>query len=257
MLGPEKLVEANTCHQTTRLAITRELIAQRPKSSHIWSLFHGGVAGSRAFGDLRFSTSDAFTVEICAAPADLLWRKMRDKRRNVIRRALTNLQVGNRHDVEVFISFCQDKLRGRGLRNYCQRSYCQRDIAECIARGFGRLLVASDPAARPAILTALDQKIEYFPVSTRRMRCENAAVSLVVRAALTGARKTEPGSDLNAIVQESNTRLLTSFGSEPKLRHIMSERTVNYQISQYTKELIQQCFMRPGFSQRTRQSALW
>ncbi len=116
------------------------------------------------------------------------------KTRNVIRRALTNLQVGNRHDVEVFISFCQDKLRGRGLRNYCQQSYCQRDIAECIARGFGRLLVASDPAARPATLTALDQKIEYFPVSTRRMRCENAAVSLVVRAALTRARKTEPGS---------------------------------------------------------------
>jgi hypothetical protein len=71
MLGPalsEKLAEANTVHLTKRLAITRDLVAQLPESSHISFLLHGGVTDTLAYRELGFSTSVAFTVGICPAP---------------------------------------------------------------------------------------------------------------------------------------------------------------------------------------------
>jgi hypothetical protein len=245
MLGPalyERPVEANTVHLTKRLAITRALVAQLPKSSHISYLLHGGVTDALAFTELGFSTSAAFTVEICPAPADLLWRQMRDKTRNVIRRAQDSLQVGELHDVEAFISFYEDNLQSRGLRNYYDRSDCKRVIAECIGRCAGRILVASDQAGayQSAIFTAWDQKMEYFLMSTRRMSSGNGAVSLLVWTALTRAAEAGLGFDLDGIIPGSNTLLLTGFGGEVKPRYIVTKSTVVYEVSRYVKGLMRQ-----------------
>jgi hypothetical protein len=251
MLGPalcEELVGASTVHLTKRLAVIRDLITQLPRSSHVSILLHGGVTDTLAFQELGYSTSVAFTVEISPAPADRLWRQMRDKTRNVIRRAQENLQAAELHDVEAFIRFYEDNLRSRGLRNYYDRSYCKRVIAECLTRGAGRILVAYDRtgAYHSAIFTAWDQKMEYFLMSTRRMSSGNGAVSLLVWRALSRASEAGLGFDLDGIIPGSNTLLLTGFGGEVKPRYIVSKSTMIYEISRYIKGLMPRGAGRPA-----------
>ena len=245
MLGPvlaDKLTETNTAHLTKRLLIIRNLIAQLPRSSHISFLLHGGVTDTLAFREMDFSTSVAFTVEIGPAPAALLWRQLRDKTRNVIRRAQENLAVLELHDVEAFMTFYEDNLRCRGLRNYYDPLYCKHVITESIRRGAGRILVAADRtgAYQSAIFTVWDRKMEYFLMSTRTATAGNGAVSLLIWTALTRAAEAGLTFDLDGIIPGSNTLLLTGFGGQVKPRYIVSKSTPIYAMSRYVRGLLRQ-----------------
>ena len=172
---------------------------------------------------------------------------MRDKTRNVIRRAQDRLDVDELHDVDTFISFYEDNLRSRGLQNYYNRSHCQRIITESISRGSGRILAAHDRsgACQSAIFTAWDQKMEYFLMSTRKVSSGNGAISLLVWKALSHAAEAGLILDLDGIIPGSNTLLLTGFGGEVKPRYVVSKTTTAYEISRYLNGLMSRRPRRP------------
>ena len=70
-----------------RFSICSVLIAQLPQAGHIWFALHRRETETLAFEAAGFSTGVRFTMEIPPNTPDNLWRAMRDKTRNVIRRS--------------------------------------------------------------------------------------------------------------------------------------------------------------------------
>ncbi len=94
-LGPaiQESTGGETARCLHRLSVTKDLIRQLPKASHVYIKHHRATSDTLAFQALGFHTDVQFTWEIAPAAPDVLWRRMRDKTRNVIRRAEEKLQV--------------------------------------------------------------------------------------------------------------------------------------------------------------------
>ena len=89
-----------TTRQLRAFSITRELIRALPPSASVWLKLHGGITDTVAFQEMGFTTNVQFTNEIAPAPSENLWRAMRDKTRNVIRRAGEQLKLVEEQDPE-------------------------------------------------------------------------------------------------------------------------------------------------------------
>jgi len=162
VLGPVLSMDVATNGLTRsmrQVTITADLIAQLPKASHIWFQLHRGTTDTLAFEAAGFVSSVDFTIEIAPDSRDVLWRQMRDKTRNVIRRAEERLNMVQWTDAAQFLDFYEDNLRAKGLPNRYERTACERVIKKCLARGAGRLLVAADGDGNPqaAIFTIWDR----------------------------------------------------------------------------------------------------
>src|SRR5579863_1147806 len=70
-----------------RLHITRELLERLPRASWQYVKCHSGVTEVIAFQGLGFRTYVQFTHELAPQAMSFLWEQMRNKTRNVIRRA--------------------------------------------------------------------------------------------------------------------------------------------------------------------------
>jgi len=149
VLGPALAMEftgTNFPRSLKQLTIIRDLIHQLPKVSHVSFRLHDGVTDTLAFDAAGFSTSVDFTVEIPPASKEVMWRQMRDKTRNVIRRAQERLTVSEWVDPRQFLDFYEANLRERGLRNHYDQRICLNTITECLQRKTGRLVMATDPS---------------------------------------------------------------------------------------------------------------
>ena len=101
-----------------RMAITRELIEKIPAVSSIYVKCHRGISDTIAFQDCGFHSSVQFTHEVFPQDPDSLWKNMRDKTRNVIRRAQEKLVVMTLSDPAEFIRFYISSLNDRGTNSY-------------------------------------------------------------------------------------------------------------------------------------------
>ncbi|MDR3448338.1 MAG: hypothetical protein P4M15_01060, partial [Alphaproteobacteria bacterium] len=114
-LGPaiQESTGGETARCLHRLSVTKDLIGQLPRASHVYIKHHCATSDTLAFQALGFHTDVQFTWEIAPDAPDVLWRRMRDKTRNVIRRAEEKLQVMEVTDAEKFMSFYEENLRHR------------------------------------------------------------------------------------------------------------------------------------------------
>ena len=67
--------------------ITRELIEKLPAFHHFTQWLHRGIPDALPFVQHNFTVEAVFTYEVAPGPEQAIWRNMRDKTRNVIRRA--------------------------------------------------------------------------------------------------------------------------------------------------------------------------
>jgi len=130
-----------------RMEITRELIAKLPKSSWECIRCHAGTKDVIAFQEQRFRTYVQFTHEIQPAPVDLLWQQMRNKTRNVIRRAKEQISIEQILDPEEFIRAHKSNLAAEGENDSLDMEACQRVLSAALARRQGRILGAAIPKA--------------------------------------------------------------------------------------------------------------
>lgn len=199
-------------------AIVQELIAQLPRASHISFRLHGDTTNTLAFEAAGFTTSSSFTVEVAAASSDALWRQMRDKTRNVIRRASECLAVSEMYDADRFLKFYQDNLSSKGLKNEYSDRITSQLIKECLRRNTGRILIAVDAAGniQAAIFTVWDRVREYYFMASRRLDAVNGATPLLIWNALQHASSNALIFDMDGIHvvgrNVPNLLLLTGFG---------------------------------------------
>lgn len=213
------------------IEIYTQLLKQLPKAAHIWFRLHPATANTLAFDRAGFSNTVQWTVEITPAPADELWRQMRDKTRNAIRRAGDVLRVESPNNDGSFLDFYNDCLRDAGRKNAYDEDCLKQLIPEVLRRGRGRVLTAlgMDGIPQAAIFTVWDARREYYLMSARRPKAHFGAVNLLLWHALQNAASNERIFDMDGIHvtngQLPNLLLLSGFGGRFAPRYCVSRTT--------------------------------
>ena len=239
-LGPallaDRIAESDT-HAVKRFNVTAELLAQLPRASHTYFELHRHVLDTMAFQAARFQCQVRFAVEIPARPPTLLWRQMRDKTRNVIRRAEERLSVEETLDVEAFVRFYDRNIQDRTRVNQHKRDVFSALVQQSLARTAGRVLTAVDEGGSPqaAIFTVWDRQTEYYLLSTRTAASPNGAVSLLLWTAIQNASAAGRLFDFMGFHTAPMMNFFTGFGGSLKPRYMVAHSSLDYRIAYSVK----------------------
>jgi hypothetical protein len=207
------------------LNITRELIAKLPPAISYEIKCHAGVLDVIAFQAENFQTTVQFTHEVHPLPEQELWKRMRDKTRNVIRRAQEQYDVLPLDDSQAFIEFYARNLQ---QKSYLDLSVCGRIIASCLARKRGRILAARNRKGEvvAANFCAWDAKSSYYLMSTRADNAGNGAGSLLVWMAILDATSRNLVFDMDGLASEGGILFFAGFGGEVRPRYVAERFTI-------------------------------
>jgi hypothetical protein len=238
VLGPVIITQGTNVPNTLKqIAIVQELIKQLPKASYVSFRLHGGTT-ALAFESAGFSNSVGFTVEIAPSLVNVLWRQMRDKTRNVIRRAQERLTVTDSLTADDFLNFYDENLHKKNMVNFYNRSICAKVMVESLRRGVGRFIATVDPSnnLQSAIFTVWDADKEYYFLSTRTPASINGATSLAIWSGIQHAAQRGLIFDMAGIHVHPNRLpnlvLLTGFGGVITPRYRVKRATSVIRIAQ-------------------------
>jgi hypothetical protein len=193
-------------------SLTKELLGQLGSFHSFEQRFHRDIQETMAFQAAGFRTHVDFTYEIAPRPVKAIWASLRDKTRNVIRRAQERMIVVGMDDPYAFEAYYAANLRARGLAMQYKRigKICEA----AISRNQGRILAAmgADGQIVAAIFVPWDYQAAYYLLSTRSVLTDNGAVSLLIWEAIQMATKAGLIFDFDGAGPSGNRLLYTGFG---------------------------------------------
>ena len=215
-----------------RLAITREPIEKIPAVSSIYVKCHRGITDTIAFQDRGFQTSVQFTHEIAPDTVDGLWKNMRDKTRNVFRRAQEALAVTMVCDPAEFIRLYISALNDKRINSYIDFQICQKLMTAALARGRGKIFATknSHGALVAAIFCVWDGASYYYLMSTRSADAGNGAISLLVWEAIKDAASRGLIFDFDGLASSGSILLYAGFGAAIHPRYIVTWKSPRYRL---------------------------
>lgn len=243
VLGPSiatDLPGSDVTRALREFSLCAELIKQLPKASHIWFAMHRRVTNTLPFEAAGFELGVRFTSEIAPDSPEAMWRRMRDKTRNVIRRAEENLTVETIEDAAVFFDFYRRNLQNRGLVNAYDLDRCRDVMQAAIDRHRGRAIAAVDAKgeAQAAIFTVWDDTAEYYLMSTHVPKSGNGATSLLLWHAIQAAAAEGRVFDMDGVHSHTNRLLITGFGGTLRPRYLVSANSPIFRAAQFLKQAI-------------------
>jgi hypothetical protein len=205
--------------------ILRELLARLPRFTGFYQKLHRDIADTLVFQDDGYRTSVQFTYEISFAPIGEIWANMRDKTRNVIRRAEEQYSVVNVQDPAEFAAVYDRNLQARGMTNYYHAIVPVCGAA--LQRDAGRIIAARDSAGRmaAAIFYVWDATSAYYLLSTRSDNAANCAVSLLIWRAIQDSVARGLIFDFDGVATPGSRLFYTGFGGAVAPRYIVSRYT--------------------------------
>jgi hypothetical protein len=210
---------------------TRQLLEQMGRFGGFYHKLHGGTSDTLAFQDAGYETSVQFTYLIPPQAEQAIWGGMRDKTRNVIRRADERWQVTSLDDPEVFDAFYAANLRQRGLINYYTKipAVC----AAAIMRGQGHISCVRDGknCLQGAIFVVWDSHTAYYLVATRAAVSDNGVMSLLLWHAIRQASAQGLIFDFDGVGTPGSRLFFAAFGGDVAPRYIVSRHSTRYRIS--------------------------
>ena len=212
----------STTQQLRGLSIVGDLLAALPKvSGGVWIKLHGGITDTIAFQEAGFRTDVQFTTEIAPDTEEALWGRMRDKTRNVIRRAQERFTIREETDPERFLAFYVDNLRQRKLDNTYDMSCVRAVINECLRHRQGKIRVALDDCGvyNSAIITVWDTKTQYYLMSTRSRDAGNGATSMLLWDAIKSAAENDLVFDFDGARHGADAKFFAGFGGRFRPRY--------------------------------------
>ena len=229
-LGPaidlQRLAPANRALKDYRL--TQELLAQLTPFDGIYQKLHRGGSYTLAFEEKGFSTSVSFTYEIEPRPATEIWNDMRDKTRNVIRRANDQCVVLQWDDPQAFSAFYNSNLEARGLSNHYTRiaAVCE----QAIARRQGLILAAKNKAGEVmgAIFIIWDHETAYYLMSTWSAEADNGVISLLIWEAIRLVADAGLLFDFDGLGTPGSRVFFTGFGGKIVPRFVVRKNSFRY-----------------------------
>jgi hypothetical protein len=198
-----------------RMDITRELIAKLPKSSWECIRCHAGIKDMIAFQEQRFRTYVQFTHEIAPAPTELLWQQLRNKTRNVIRRAREQMTIEEIGDPEEFIRAHKNNLAAEGESDSLDMDACRKVLTSALAHKQGRIIASRDAEGKitAANFCAWDNATSYYVLSTRSRDAGNGATSLLIWEAIQQAVSRGLTFDFAGLGTKGSVLLYSGFGA--------------------------------------------
>jgi Acetyltransferase (GNAT) domain len=215
-----------------RIAITRDLVRRLPKIASFGQRMHRGVKDVIAFQMEGFEPSVQFTYELEPAPPDVLWRQMRDKTRNVARKAQNIYTVDDTIDAEEFIWLYRQNLLARSWDEIIDLDIAKQLLIACCSRGCGQGLVArnGEGIAKAAIFCVWDRSVCYYLLSTRTPDSGNGAITLLLWSAIRNAAATGLVFDFYGLGNRGAVKFYTGFGAEIRPRYIISQSTLSFRL---------------------------
>lgn len=259
LLGPA--IDEGSGGPTTRAArrnrIVRELLAKLPASSGFSQKIQGGISEALPFQEAGYEIGVEITYELPPAPEAELWRRMRDKTRNVIRRAQEQLDVGGIGDVSEFLGFYQANLDERDQRSFYAQGHMDAVCRAAVAQDRGRILGARDRAGRlvAAILVLHDDRAAYYFMSTRRRDGHNGAISLLLWTAIRQANALGLTFDFDGFCSTGVGAFYLGFGGRAAARFIVSRSSPALRMLKAAKGVADQ--VRRGLDEASGQLAQW
>jgi CelD/BcsL family acetyltransferase involved in cellulose biosynthesis len=198
-----------------RLQITRELLERLPRVSWQYVKCHSGVTEVIAFQSLGFRTYVQFTHELPPQPVNVLWRQMRNKTRNVIRRAEEKFSVTELSDPFEFLRFFERNLELEGQTNRLDRALCRQILPASLDRRRGRIIAARDSKNQivAANFYVWDKTSSFFLMSTRSHDSGNSAISLLIWEAIKESARRGLVFDFAGLGNKGSVLLYSGFGA--------------------------------------------
>ncbi len=211
--------------------ILRELLEKLPASSGVYHKLHRGTTNTLVFQELGYRTAVQFSYDIRPAPEQILWSGMRDKTRNVIRRAKEQHEVIDLDDPGLFLSTYKENLQQRGRTNYYDRlpAVCE----QVVSRKRGRILAAigADGKVAASIMYIWDMQAAYYLLSTRQLTAGNGAISLLLWTAIQDTARRGLVFDFDGLAGPGSRVFYTGFGGSVVPRYIVSRYSLAHRIA--------------------------
>lgn len=175
-----------------------------------------------AFQEQRFRTYVQFTHEIAPAPTELLWQQMRNKTRNVIRRAQEQMAVEQIVDPEEFIAAHKNNLAAEGENDSLDMDACRRVLTAALTRNQGRITAARNAKGEitAANFCAWDNETSFYVLSTRSRDAGNGATSLLIWEAIQHAVSRGLTFDFAGLGTRGSVLLYSGFGATVSPRYV-------------------------------------
>lgn len=221
------------CNRVLRRAqITRELLAQVPSTGGFWQVMHRGTPDTLVYQELGYDAAVQFTFEVPPERGDALWGNMRDKTRNVIRRAKEQHGVADL-DASAFSAVYGDNLGRSGIASRYTPALLERVCQAAVSRGQGRILAAENAAGQiaAAIFYIWDSEAAYYLLSTRRPDAGNGAVSLLLWHAMQDVAARGRIFDFEGVVTSGSALFFTGFGGVIKPRYVVSRFSLAHRVA--------------------------
>ncbi len=205
-----------------RFEITRELLGKLPRASWQYLKCHAGVTDVIAFQELGFRTHVQFTHEIRPDRVDVLWQQMRNKTRNVIRKAEDQFSVNELSDPAEFVRLYQRNLQVRKVDNGIDATLCQKIISASLERHRGRILAVHDEHDQivAANFCAWDENSCFYVLSTRGDNSGNGAISLLLWEAIKESARRGLVFDFAGLGDKGSVLFYSGFGASISTRYI-------------------------------------
>lgn len=248
-LGP--VITPQSGKTETRIRSTHSIITDLLRQVAAYD--HVEMTLDAGFGDLAPFLAAGYEVRVhptflldCASqPIDVLWAGLRDKTKNVIRRARERLTVREIDDVSRFASFYKANLDG--AESYFDLSVLPSAFAAVRARQQGKIVMAVDGNGIPhaKVLFIWDDKYVHYFLSTRdRVVAHAGAVSLLLWTGIELAHSLGLWFDFDGgIDNDARYRFVVAFGGELANRFDAVRSTANYRV-RHTIRRIPRALMR-------------
>lgn len=216
-----------------RHSITQELIRKLPTLSSFRQKMHRGVCDALPFQAQGYGVQVQFTFEIEPYPEAVIWKGMRDKTRNVIRRAAESFEVYESADPEAFFRLSTTHLEQKNQQPNIDFQTCQEIAVQAINRGRGHIWVAREIGtgeAKAAIFCVFDNNTYYYLMSTRSADAGNGVVPLLLWNAIQSATAMGYVFDFDGIVNAGSILLFSGFGGKTSPRYIVTKASMPYRV---------------------------
>jgi len=228
-LGPavDEGAGSPNCRFLRKLEITRELIQKLPQASWQCVRCHRGVTDVIAFQELAFRTYVQFTNELEPRPAKNLWSQLRNKTRNVIRRAQEQFDVVECLDIDEFIYSYVKNLDARRVQNTLDLSACRRLLQAAQERSRGRIVTARNAKNEmvAANFCAWDAGASFYIACTRNAAAGNGATSLLLWDSIQHAARRNLIFDFAGIGNRGSILHYAGFGAAIAPRYVAVRAT--------------------------------
>lgn len=230
LLGPAIDIgaESGKAAWLRRFAIVRELVAQLPPVSFFSQTLHPEFGDVLAFQACGFESFVQFSAEVPPQDGDGQWSRMRDKTRNVIRRAEERFRVET-IDPHELTRVYERNLQLSGQRSYFDTSLLAPLFESAASHHQGRILAARarDGRVAAAVFYVWDRRRLWYFLSTRDAQsADNGAVSLLVWHGMRMAVQRGLVFDFDGIASEGVARFYAGFGARFRPRHAVWRRSV-------------------------------